>query len=93
MRKSQLVTGGAGAIGSRLVDALSTTKKDHNIIVLDNLSSGFVENVPKRDSVKFVQGDITSEDVLKIIFSSRIKTVFHLAANFANQNPWFQKSR
>jgi UDP-glucose 4-epimerase len=88
-----LVRGGAGAIGSRLVEVLSSTKKDHNIIVLDNLSSGFVENVPKRDSVKFVQGDITSEDVLKIIFSSRIKTVFHLAANFANQNPWFQKSR
>jgi nucleoside-diphosphate-sugar epimerase len=86
MRKSQLVTGGAGAIGSRLVDALSTTKKDHNIIVLDNLSSGFVENVPKRDNVKFIQGDITSEDVLKTVFSNRIETVFHLAANFANQN-------
>ena len=79
-----LVTGGAGAIGSRLVKRFCITKK--NIIVLDNLSSGFIENVPKFDNVQFVQGDIESEDVLKTVFSNKIDTVFHLAANFANQN-------
>lgn len=79
-----LVTGGAGAIGSRLVETLSSV--ENNIIVLDNLSSGFVENIPKKNNIHFVQGDITSEDVLKNVFSKKIKTIFHLAANFANQN-------
>jgi len=82
--KNILVTGGAGAIGGRLVEKLSQSK--NKIIVLDNLSSGFVENVTKSVNVQFVQGDIESEDVLKTVFSNKINTVFHLAANFANQN-------
>ncbi|HJP19081.1 MAG: nucleotide sugar epimerase [Gammaproteobacteria bacterium] len=82
--KNILVTGGAGAIGSRLVEKLS--QSENRIIVLDNLSSGFVENVTKSDNVQFVQGDIESEDVLKTVFFNKIDTVFHLAANFANQN-------
>ncbi len=80
-----LVTGGAGAIGSRLVEKLSL-KEDCRIIVLDNLSSGYIENIPPKKNVLFIQGDITSEDVLKTVFVEKIKIIFHLAANFANQN-------
>ena len=58
-----LVTGGAGFIGSHLVDAL--VEMGHNISVLDNLSTGRIENVNK--NVEFHQADIT-EDSIESIF-------------------------
>ncbi|RME60723.1 MAG: NAD-dependent epimerase/dehydratase family protein, partial [Candidatus Dadabacteria bacterium] len=48
MSKTALVTGGAGFIGSHIVDAL--LKEDYKVYALDNLSSGKKENVnPKAD--------------------------------------------
>ncbi len=52
-----LVTGGAGFIGSNLVDALIENK--HEVVVLDNLSTGKKENINPK--AKFIQGDITDE--------------------------------
>ena len=78
-----MVTGGAGAIGSNLVRALSS---QNSILVLDNLSSGrkeWIENVP---NVELIVGDICNDHDLRKCFSQKIDYVFHLAAHFANQN-------
>jgi len=83
--KKVLVTGGAGAIGSRLVrnlcDAGAAT-----VLVLDDLSSGYRWNLPSAANLLFVQGDVLDEVKLKRIFFEGPQVVFHLAAFFANQN-------
>lgn len=77
-----LVTGGAGAIGSHLVRALCNQNK---VLVLDDLSSGFIENLHGLP-IRFWRGSVTDEEILKEVFAARPSIVFHLAANFANQN-------
>ncbi len=83
--KVVLVTGGAGAIGSNLIGALSSSGA-RTIIVLDNLSSSFEWNIPSLPNVIFVKGDVTNEVDLKRVFNEGPRMVFHLAAFFANQN-------
>lgn len=80
-----LVTGGAGAIGSNLVAALSKTDA-RMVIVLDDLSSGYTWNIPKAKNVMFVKGSVCEEIILKRVFFEQPSIVFHLAAFFANQN-------
>ena len=77
-----LVTGGAGAIGSYLVKELCTS---HEVLVLDDLSSGWMSNIAGLD-VKFWRGSICDDELLNEVFSEKPNVVFHLAANFANQN-------
>ena len=85
-----LVTGGAGAIGSNLVVALSQlVGSDGKIIVLDNLSaikSDTPIDLPPLSNMMFVYGDIRSDIDLKRVFREKPTIVFHLAAFFANQN-------
>lgn len=77
-----LVTGGAGFIGSNLVAALIDA--GHELIVLDDLSSGVKQLVNSRAT--FVQGSVVDEKALLSAFSLRPEYVMHLAALFANQN-------
>jgi UDP-glucose 4-epimerase len=76
--KKILVTGGAGFIGSHLVDVLADANQ---VTVVDNLSSGKLENIQphlQRGTVRFVQADITDfEQTRKLVSGSQI--VFHLA--------------
>ena len=80
-----LVTGGAGAIGSNLVRALSHTGAK-KVIILDNLISSYEWNIPNLPNVLFVKGDITNDIDLKRVFNEKPTIIFHLAAFFANQN-------
>ena len=85
-----LVTGGAGAIGSNLVIALShLVGEEGKIIILDNLSSIKTKeawNIVPLPNIMFVLGDIRNDIDLKRVFKENISLVFHLAAFFANQN-------
>ncbi|MDH4358781.1 MAG: SDR family NAD(P)-dependent oxidoreductase [Candidatus Berkelbacteria bacterium] len=72
-----LVTGGAGFIGSNIVDAL--IEKDHEVAIVDNLSTGLKENINQK--AKFYEGDITSREILEEIFEKfSPEAIFHLAA-------------
>lgn len=72
-----MVTGGAGFIGSNLVDEL--VKQGEEVIVIDNLSSGKEENLSKK--AKFYKGDIRNFEQLTEVFEKeRPEAVFHLAA-------------
>lgn len=75
------ITGGAGFIGSHLVDRLCEMGKE--VVVFDNLSSGVIENIKKwlnTPNFKFIHGDLLSpKEVVKYI--SECDSVFHLAAN------------
>jgi len=70
-----LVTGGAGFIGSHLVDRLV---KNNNVIVIDNLSSGKEEFVNKK-AILIKEDLLNSEKICK--YFEDINTVYHLAAN------------
>ncbi|MCX7747158.1 MAG: NAD-dependent epimerase/dehydratase family protein [Clostridia bacterium] len=74
-----LITGGAGAIGSQLAKRL--IGYNCKITVIDDLSSGRVENIPI--GVDFIKADI-SKDLSDI--STEFDYIFHCAGFFANQN-------
>jgi UDP-glucose 4-epimerase len=80
-----LVTGGAGAIGTNLCRALADAEA-RLLIILDDLSSGYTWNIPKKPNIMFIQGCVTDDVSLKRVFFEQPKYVFHLAAFFANQN-------
>ena len=75
---SALVTGGAGFIGSHLVDEL--VNRGCRVSVLDNLSTGNPENLhPSEDRIDFFEGDIRDMAAVKRAIEN-CEVVFHLAA-------------
>jgi UDP-glucose 4-epimerase len=76
MTKS-LVTGGAGFIGAHLATALCD--RGNEVVVLDDLSGGFADNVDER--ARFVQGSIVDHDLVDELFEREgFDHVYHLAA-------------
>tara|TARA_Y100000310_G_scaffold341020_1_gene438827 strand:- start:649 stop:1659 length:1011 start_codon:yes stop_codon:yes gene_type:complete len=72
-----LVTGGAGFIGAHVATHLQ--KIGHNVVVLDDLSGGFEENIPR--SSTFVKGSIMDVELIEKLFKEyEFSYVFHLAA-------------
>ena len=77
--KSILVTGGAGFIGSNLVDAL-VARGARRVVVVDDFSTGFRELVSKAPQVELVEGSLLDPKTLEQAMPG-IDMVFHLAAN------------
>jgi len=78
-----VVTGGAGAIGSRLVTRLLDVGAGR-VVVVDNLVSGYAWLVPQHPCVELVKMDVC--DLAEVGLDAAAPIVFHLAAFFANQN-------
>ena len=72
-------------VGSNLTRKLADLGAE-KVIILDNMSSAYHWNIPDRDAIQFVQGDILSDEDLKRVFKEKPDYVYHLAAHFANQN-------
>ncbi len=96
-KKVSLVTGGAGFIGSNLVDQL--VKRKHKVIILDNFSTGRRSNLShhKKKNVKIIKVDIATNKNLKRYFK-KLDYVFHLAGladivpSIENPSRYFQSN-
>ncbi|HDN83776.1 MAG TPA: SDR family NAD(P)-dependent oxidoreductase [Candidatus Altiarchaeales archaeon] len=87
--KRILVTGGAGFIGSHLVDRL--VEEDAEVVAIDNLKDGDLSNLDKsKDRIEFHKVDIRDFEALKKAMDG-VEVVFHLAANanvpYSVENP------
>ena len=71
-----LITGGAGFIGSHITDKL--IEKGHQVVVIDNLSTGKKENLNPKD--KFYEADICNSEISQIFQKEKPEIVFHFAA-------------
>lgn len=76
MKKTAIVTGGAGFIGSHLVDAL--VKRGYRTVAVDNLSTGSRENLNHK--AEFRKLDIREPSAAKLIRQLKPDVIFHLAA-------------
>jgi UDP-glucose 4-epimerase len=74
---TSLVTGGAGFMGSHVAEHL--LKMGQEVVVLDDLSGGFEENIP--GAAKFVHGSVVDHELVDRIFDRHsFRNVYHLAA-------------
>lgn len=73
-----LITGGAGFIGSHIVDNL--LENNYKVIVIDNLSSGNLKNLQDNNNLKFYQLDIVKDNLEEVFELEKPDFVIHLAA-------------
>jgi UDP-glucose 4-epimerase len=76
-----LVTGGAGFIGSHIVDAL--IEQGHKVAIVDNLSTGFVENV--NPQARLYRMNVIDSELAKVFEQERPEVVIHQAAQMVIQ--------
>ncbi len=75
MAKRILITGGAGFIGGHIAELLLS--RGHQVIAIDNLTTGKRENLPS--SAELVTGDVTDLELLDTVFAGGIDAVMHIA--------------
>ncbi len=89
MKKRALVTGAAGFIGSHVAD--HCLKLGMDVVAVDDLSGGFLENVPKQSM--WIEGDLTRADFVESLWrQGRFDYVYHLGAYAAEGLSHFIRS-
>lgn len=76
-----LVTGGAGFIGSHIVEKF--VEKGHEVVVVDNLSSGTLDNIKGLSNVKFYKQDIRDKNLIDIFKMEKPDIVYNEAAQIS----------
>jgi UDP-glucose 4-epimerase len=76
MKNLLVVTGGAGFIGSNLIEELIKIKK-YQILSVDNYSSGNTQNHLKNSRVKYLKGDTKNISIILNKYKNKIHTIFH----------------
>jgi UDP-glucose 4-epimerase len=82
MKNRILVTGGAGNVGSALVEKLITNPKNY-VVIVDDLSTGYLSKLPKDENGRweFIKADVNNfQEISSIMMSHRFDYVFHFAA-------------
>lgn len=77
-----LVTGGAGNIGSALVERL-ILNPNNSVVIVDNLSTGFLSKLPSQEKTnwEFIQANVNMlEDISRVMLLHQYDYVFHFAA-------------
>jgi UDP-glucose 4-epimerase len=97
MKNILVVTGGAGFVGSNLIEELIKFKK-YKIISIDNYSSGKISNQIKNSRVKYLRGVTKNSESLLKIYKNNIDTIFHFGEfsrifqSFKNINECFNSN-
>jgi len=82
-RKTIVITGGSGVIGSHLAEYLINL--GHEVIVIDNLFSGSTDNLPDSNRLHFYKKDVRDKSIADIYNRYYPNILFHLAARYANE--------
>ena len=77
MKKSILITGNAGLLGSRLADWILENHPEYEVVGIDDLSGGYIENVDPR--VVFYRRDLSKDKITDIFDKHEFMYVFHMA--------------
>lgn len=87
-----LITGGAGCLGSNLVERY--VPAGHEVLVIDNLATGRRESLPAIAGLEIVEGSITDADLVERCFSRFEPThVVHAAASYKDPDDWVEDTR
>ena len=90
MRKSILITGNAGLLGSRLADWVLENHPEYEVVGIDNLFGGYIENVD--DRVIFYKRELSADKLTDIFDKHDFEYVFHFAAYAAEGlSPFMRK--
>jgi UDP-glucose 4-epimerase len=87
MRKSILITGVAGLIGSRMADWIVENHPEYEVVGIDNLFGGYMENV--NENVVFYKRELGEDDISDIFEKHNFEYVYHFAAYAAEGLSYF----
>lgn len=78
MKKSILITGNAGLLGSRMADWILENHPEYEVVGIDNLFGGYVENIDPR--VVFYRRELSTDSIKDIFDKHKFEYVYHFAA-------------
>ena len=78
MRKSILITGNAGLLGARMADWILENHPEYEVVGIDNLFGGYVENIDPR--VIFYRRELSTDSIKDIFDKHEFEYVYHFAA-------------
>ena len=76
--KKVLITGVAGLLGSRLADWIIENQPEYEVVGIDDLSGGYIENINPK--VKFYCIDVTHASIKEVFEKEKPEYVFHFSA-------------